>query len=199
MHSLLLLPSVTELTLKYIEAQLTKKNPFVDFPTSIVLPLSFVRNNKRTREVFLDELERDESGYHRFARVGNYFYVKSKPDPEESALHQSVASLNPADEQDPNTVNLSEDFCHGLGISVLTEDQHSELEREALQSRNDNLHFWLILLPRQNDVQVYFYSKHHLSNRSDIIRGVKQQTQEIQEKVNRLVLLQELNETRICR
>jgi hypothetical protein len=199
MHNLLLLPEVTELTLKYIEEQLMKKNPFVDFPTSMVLPLTFVRNNKRTMNVFLDELERDENGHHRFARVNNYFYIKDEPDITLDS--PSVSSLNASttEQQYQATAPYSDDFCHGLGISVLTADQHIELEKDFLPNGSDNPQFWLILLPRQNEIQIYFYSKHHLSNRSEIIRNVKQHVLEIQEKVNRLVLLHELNETRICR
>ena len=199
MHNLLLLPTVTELTLKYIEEQLIKKNPFVDFPTSMVLPLTFVRSNKRTMNVFLDELDRDESGHYHFARVNNYFYIKGEPDT--TLKSPSISSLNASllEQQDQGAPNFNDDFCHGLGISVLTADEHTEMEKDSPVQGIDNPHFWLMLLPRQNDIQIYFYSKHHLSNRSEIIRGVKQHVLEIQEKVNRLVLLHELNETRICR
>ncbi|KAI9288344.1 hypothetical protein BC943DRAFT_153411 [Umbelopsis sp. AD052] len=198
MHNLLLLPTVTELTLKYIEEQLIKKNPFVDFPTSMVLPLTFVRNNERTMNVFLDELDRDESGHYHFARVNNYFYVKGEPDAnlKSPSIYSLNASMN--EQQDQGASAFSDDFCHGLGISVLTADEHTEMENDSQAHGMDNPHFWLILLPRQNDIQIYFYSKHHLSHRSEIIRGVKQHVLEIQEKVNRLVLLHELNETRIC-
>ncbi|KAJ2958463.1 hypothetical protein NQZ79_g5904 [Umbelopsis isabellina] len=187
MHNLLLLPEVTELTLKYIEDQLIKKNPFVDFPTSIVVPLSFVRNNTTSMEVFLDELEQDHNGVHRFARVGNYFYVKSECIiSQSSSFPVSPAQAEAADASGLATT-VGDDFCHGLGISVLTAEQHLRLENETVDSRHGSPSFWLILLPRQNEVQIYFYSKHHLSNRSDIVKGVKLKIQEIQEKVNRLV------------
>jgi hypothetical protein len=201
MHNLLLLPEVTELTLKYIEEQLIKKNPYVDFPTSIVVPLTFVRNNATSMDVFLDELERDHSGSHRFARVGNYFYVKSECYTTQSSSQTPVSPSPQTELPDANTSTAGDgdDFCHGLGISVLTAEQHLRLENETVDSRQGSPSFWLILLPRHNEVQIYFYSKHHLNNRSDIVKGVKLKIQEIQEKVNRLVLLRELNETRMCR
>ncbi|KAM3583010.1 hypothetical protein VKS41_004766 [Umbelopsis sp. WA50703] len=200
MHNLLLLPEVTELTLKYIEEQLIKKNPYVDFPTSIVVPLTFVRNNATSMDVFLDELERDHSGSHRFARVGNYFYVKSECYTTQSSSQTPVSPSPQTELPDANTSTAGDgdDFCHGLGISVLTAEQHLRLENETVDSRQGSPSFWLILLPRHNEVQIYFYSKHHLNNRSDIVKGVKLKIQEIQEKVNRLVLLRELNETRMC-
>ncbi|KAI8877045.1 hypothetical protein K501DRAFT_199034, partial [Backusella circina FSU 941] len=95
----------------------------------------------------------------------------------------------------------SDGFCDGLGISISREenpgvskpipDPNTPLSRRPL--------YWLILVPHENFVQIYFYSKvHFFSSVNEIIDPIREKINAVQQRTNRLALLNYLQDTRIC-
>jgi hypothetical protein len=95
----------------------------------------------------------------------------------------------------------SDEFCEGLGISILEPETPDEEEVDA--AKQEPLRpqlYWLLLIPQAQNVQIYFYSKMQQSvNRSEIIRVTKSMVNEVMERTNKMSLLQHLHDTRRCR
>ncbi|EIE85658.1 hypothetical protein RO3G_10368 [Rhizopus delemar RA 99-880] len=183
MHGLLRSGPVTQNVIRYIEAQLKKKNPFVDFPTTMFIPLAFVKNRRDSRRMFFEELEKHNNTPYRLLRVGDCFYasdnghLSSQLDEAkdgESVFDGDGLNITANDEEESN-----DEYCQGLGISILepeTPEGEKEEETEAVV-KQEPIHpqlYWLLLIPQAESVQIYFYSKMQQSvNRSEIIRVTK--------------------------
>lgn len=256
MHGLLRSGPITPPVIRYVETQLMKKNPFVDFPTTMFIPLVFVKNQQQSRETFFTELEKARSTPYRLVRVGDSFYAcdgdddaptKSESydddddDDDEQGNHYDIEGLNisidvplfsqrrdsmgsTATKQKNMSVG-SDDYCQGLGISLLepmddhhhhhnsdddddgqmdmTDDDESkdDSSQESIAHHQPQQQlYWLLLIPQKQSVQIYFYSKLQQSvNRSEIIRMTKTMVNEVMERTNKLVLLQSMHDSRICR
>ncbi|KAI8369527.1 uncharacterized protein BYT42DRAFT_538912 [Radiomyces spectabilis] len=222
MHGLLRSGPITQSVVRYIEAQLMKKNPFVDFPTTMFIPLVFVKNQQLSRQIFFEELEKVRNMPYRLMRVGDCFYAS-----DHDALHTeplpSTMELEPHYDDELDGLNISmessgkadnnssqggssDEFCQGLGISILEPEtvldeeasRDADGDRETADVMRQQL-YWLLLIPQRENVQIYFYSKMQQSvNRSEIIRVTKAMVNDVIRRTNKLVLLQELHETRIC-
>jgi hypothetical protein len=223
-HGLLKSPIITLATLQYIENELRSPGLQVDYQTSIKLSFQFVKNYAESRSIFMDELEKDSCNQknrkYQLKRIGDYFYVceDSTYNMGEEASYSNNAS--PVVTEQPSrktqetelleaaTMDESE-FCDGLGISLskLSEkDDREEEEKEEEVGQGESTPmdkrplYWLILIPRERYIQIYFYSKLQLLViGSDILNPIKEKIKMIQEKTNRLALLNYLQETRICR
>lgn len=216
MHGLLRSGPITENAIRYIEAQLKKKNPFVDFPTTMFIPLAFVKNQKESRRIFFEEIEKQNNTPYRLIRVGDCFYAS---DNESEPMHISLRhnmdeegymfdgyGLNITtsirrERQSDDDDRSNDEYCEGLGISILEPEISEENTRQIV--KQEPVHpqlYWLLLIPQAHSVQIYFYSKVQQSvNRSDIIRITKSMVNEVMERTNRLILLQHLHDSRICR
>ncbi|KAI8639358.1 hypothetical protein BD408DRAFT_350066, partial [Parasitella parasitica] len=104
------------------------------------------------------------------------------------------------------TQTVVDEFCNGLGISIskpvdndrLTKEQ-DDLNRTASVPLDKRPLYWLILIPYERYIQIYFYSKLQMPNAgSDLLDPVKEKVRLIQERTNRLALLSSLQDTRIC-
>ncbi|CAO3698734.1 unnamed protein product [Rhizopus microsporus] len=215
MHGLLRSGPITENVIRYIEAQLKKKNPFVDFPTTMFIPLAFVKNQKESRRIFFEEIEKQNNTPYRLIRVGDCFYAS---DNESEPMHISLRhnmdeegymfdgyGLNITtsirrERQSDDDDRSNDEYCEGLGISILEPEISEENTRQIV--KQEPVHpqlYWLLLIPQAHSVQIYFYSKVQQSvNRSDIIRITKSMVNEVMERTNRLILLQHLHDSRIC-
>ncbi|RCI07190.1 hypothetical protein CU098_010732 [Rhizopus stolonifer] len=226
MHGLLRSGPITQSVIRYIEAQLKKKNPFVDFPTTMLIPLTFVKNQKESRRLFFEELEKHDSTSYRLIRVGDCFYASDNGVSNTILSHQGDDNkledndtnygislfdgegLNITTEPSIDRTHISDEeqdsdeFCQGLGISILepeiSEEEEIDKNQEDEGTAKTQL-YWLLLIPQAQNVQVYFYSKmQQFVNRSEIIRVTKSMVNEVMEKTNKLSLLQSLNNTRLC-
>lgn len=218
MHGLLRSGPITQNVIRYIEAQLKKKNPFVDFPTTMFIPLAFVKNQKESRRMFFEELEKHTNGPYRLIRVGDCFYASDNGTnaniaPQQDVLGDDEDSLFDGEGLNITTDNPrrkigggeqgSDEFCEGLGISILEPETPEEDEAEVEVIKEEPLRpqlYWLLLIPQAQNVQIYFYSKMQQSvNRSEIIRVTKSMVNEVMEKTNKMSLLKHLHDTRRCR
>lgn len=219
MHGLLRSSPVNQPVLDYIESHLKKKNPFVDFPTSMLVPLTFVKRPKLGRRIFLEQLAKDRHTPYPLSRIGDYFYVNEdiKPaDLKDITIAEPTTPITPLTDSDLATQGLmirgadnneveeggNDEFCQGLGISILTPPERNGFDEEPLEG-NQVSHrqlYWLLLIPQPHSVQIYFYSKSFQSvNRSEIIKHTKIKISEVLERTNRLILLHDMEETRLCR
>ncbi|KAI8997741.1 hypothetical protein BDB01DRAFT_902076 [Pilobolus umbonatus] len=221
MHGLLRSGPITENEIRYIEAQLKKKNHFVDFPTTAFIPLTFVKNQKESRRTFFEELEKVNNTPYRLIRVGDCFYAsdngtstttnyihKNKLTDSETELSYDVLGLNITTEEKKGSQSTtpgeqgSDELCQGLGISILEPDiadDESMLTISKVQEPTHPQLYWLLLIPQAFTVQIYFYSKmQQFVNRTEIIRVTKTMVNEVMERTNKLSLLQHLHDTRIC-
>ncbi|KAK4521739.1 glycerophosphoinositol permease [Mucor velutinosus] len=222
-HGLLKAPIITLSTLKYVENQLRTPCPFVEYQTSIKMPFQFVKNYQESRIIFMDELEKDsccqKSGKYQLKRVGDYFYVCEDSVfnmSEESSYSNSASPVvtepsppsptTHTDQEDSfaSTQMAHDDFCDGLGIS-LSKFADREAEEEVMLNETAGVPlskrplYWLILIPYEKYVQIYFYSKLQMpAAGSDLLSPVKEKIKMIQERTNRLALLNSLQDTRIC-
>lgn len=217
MHGLLRSGPITQNVIRYIEAQLKKKNPFVDFPTTMFIPLAFVKSQKESRRMFFEELEKHSNSPYRLLRVGDCFYASdngtnsnlvSKQELLEEDDDESLfdgEGLNITTDSRKTTVDGeqgSDEFCHGLGISILEPETPDEEEVDVIAKQEPMRPqlYWLLLIPQAQNVQIYFYSKMQQSvNRSEIIRVTKSMVNEVMERTNKMSLLQSLHDTRRCR
>ncbi|KAI9488244.1 hypothetical protein BDB00DRAFT_59186 [Zychaea mexicana] len=242
MHGLLRAGPVTDVVVRYIQSHLMKKNPFVDFPTTMVIPLVFVKDRHMSRRVFLEQLERNTMTPYKLVRVGDCFYATDhkeygdifdtgesyfnrsetmsnnhegadfytdlgiEVDADKEHHHPFIPQQQPTHQQQQQQQGGSQndDFCEGLGISIMEPDVFSDEEdsmaasnvadRQAYQQL-----YWLLIIPRSQTIQIYFYSKMPQSvNRSEIVRMTKVMINDAIERTNKLVLLQHLNATRVC-
>ncbi|KAI9279991.1 hypothetical protein BY458DRAFT_337791 [Sporodiniella umbellata] len=190
MHGLLRSGPVTQSVIRYIEAQLKKKNPFVDFPTTMFIPLAFVKNRKDSRRLFLKELEKHNNTPYRLIRVGDCFYASDNGQIQLDTADSMFDGLNITADEESN-----DEYCQGLGISILEPYMEDEVKQEPIHPQL----YWLLLIPQAQSVQIYFYSKMQQSvNRSEIIRVTKYMVNEVMERTNQLTLLQHLHDTRVC-
>lgn len=223
MHGLLRSGPITQNVIRYIEAQLKKKNPFVDFPTTMFIPLAFVKNQKDSRRMFFEELEKHDKSPYRLVRVGDCFYASDngsnsnlvskqdllEEDDDESLfdgeglnITTDVSRKKSASAVAAEGEQGSDEFCEGLGISILEPETPDEEDLE-MNTKDEPMRtqlYWLLLIPQVQNVQIYFYSKMQQSvNRSEIIRITKSMVNEVMERTNKMSLLQYLHDTRRCR
>ncbi|KAF9297079.1 KICSTOR complex protein szt2 [Linnemannia elongata] len=225
MHGLLNMTPVTVDMLNLVETQLKTKSNFVTFPTAMTLPLTFVKK-RRGHEIFMQELARADMHPYELYQVGSYFYLTEGADDvtgaDSSEGQEVVQSGDPDSEgnQDgqvedlpslssslnkDSTLPASDDLCHGLGIVILPtprpahESSSSRKSHDTGGASRRKREFWLILVPKDTYVQVYFFSK-SLSEEAcnTILNRVRKAVDELCVKVNQLTLLQSLNETRNC-
>lgn len=221
-HGLLKTPIITLSTLKYVENQLRNPCPFVDYQTSIKMPFQFVKDFSESRVIFMNELEKDnccqKSGKYQIKRVGDYFYVCEDSVfnmSEESSYsntgspvvtEHSTSTSPPTEDNFTPTQSAEDEFCDGLGISISKfEDRDEEAEEQSILNETTNTPldkrplYWLILIPYEKYIQIYFYSKLQMpAAGSDLLNPVKEKIKMIQERTNRLALLNSLQDTRIC-
>lgn len=220
-HNLLKSPIITLSTLQYVEKKLRSSDLHVNYQTSIKLPFQFVKKYSESRIIFMDELEKDiccrKPSKYQLKRVDDYFYVCKDSMyniGEEASYSNNASPIVP--EHFPRrtqegihmeTVTIDEnDFCDGLGISLSKFSQKDDMMEEEEMEQDESIPidqrplYWLILIPHERYIQIYFYSKLQLLIiGSDILNPIKEKIREIQERTNRLVLLNYLQETRICR
>ncbi|KAG2219749.1 hypothetical protein INT45_007788 [Circinella minor] len=250
MHGLLRAGPVTDVVVRYIQSHLMKKNPFVDFPTTMVIPLVFVKDQQMSRRIFLEQLERNSMTPYKLVRVGDCFYATDQKEyndifytgesndfyrSSETASNNNNNNNNQQQQQQEEegadfymdlgielyTDNKSQqqrqegqqdnvagspndEFCEGLGISIMEPDVFSDEEgptntSSVLDNQAYQQLYWLLIIPRSQTVQIYFYSKMpQFVNRSEIVRMTKVMINHAIERTNKLVLLQHLNATRVC-
>ncbi|KAL1915964.1 uncharacterized protein VTP21DRAFT_6352 [Calcarisporiella thermophila] len=209
MHGLLKLQPVTSTVLCYIESQLRIKNPYVDFPTSFPIPVPFVRKHA-AKHIFLQELAKANISPYTMNRVDEHFYVsedviESSPTQPAECVKEDV---NPSADVQEERASLFEhespkddELSQGLGISFLTPPEMDHMQAVASRPRNvvQKQMFWMLLIPHENSVQMYFFSKCILgADRSNIIRHMRNAIRDVAVRVNQLTLLIEMNETRKC-
>ncbi|KAG0023966.1 hypothetical protein BGZ80_006980 [Entomortierella chlamydospora] len=227
MHGLLNMAPVTVDILGLVETQLKTKSDFVNFPTAMTLPLIFAKK-RRGYEIFMQELGRTNMHPYELRQVGQYFYLTEGEDPLDSEdfeetidksdsynieevttqaeadyHNDDLPSLSSNLEKD-SSLSPSNDLCHGLGIVILPKPKHAKIDSSE---RTDNgkrrprkkRSFWLIIVPRDSFLQMYFFSK-TLSEEAcnAILDHVRKAISDLCIKVNQLTLLQSLNETRVC-
>ncbi|KAI9478175.1 MAG: hypothetical protein EXX96DRAFT_239123 [Benjaminiella poitrasii] len=219
-HGLLKAPVITLLTLKYVEQQLSSPCPFVTYQTSLTIPFQFVKNFTESRLIFMDELEKDsccqKNGKYRLKRIENYFYVcqdsvfnmgdeVSYSNSGSPVVPEHSPSTSELDHFSTNHSTTEDEFCDGLGISITntvkTENNNNEtkLEENATVPFDKRPLYWLILIPYEKHIQVYFYSKFQLLGPGfNILKLLKEKLKIIQERTNQLALLNYLQESRIC-
>lgn len=220
-HGLLKTPVISLPILQYVESQLSVPCPLVDYETSIKLPFQFVRNNRESRRIFMSELEKDSccrtTSKYLLKRVGDYFYVSEDSVfnmGEEASYSNSgspvvTESARSVIDNDRDMVShpTDDDFCDGLGISLSKLSEREEIVSSDDSSKSDvstpldkRPLYWLLLIPYDHYVQVYFCSKFSIAgSRLDILNPIKEKIKLIEERTNRLALLNYLQEARICR
>ncbi|KAF9437714.1 KICSTOR complex protein szt2 [Entomortierella beljakovae] len=218
MHGLLNVAPVTVDILGLVETQLKTKSIFVNFPTATKLPLTFAKK-KRGHEIFMQELGQTKMYPYELHQVEQYFYLTEGDDTlsderiaddlvngnEELTGQSEIDHLNDDLPSLSNSLEKeSSDLCHGLGIVILPEPKSTQ-GFDASQDAGGSMQakkkrsFWLIIVPKDSYVQVYFFSK-VLSEEAcnSILDHVRRAINDLCIKVNQLTLLQSLNETRIC-
>ncbi|KAF8981439.1 KICSTOR complex protein szt2 [Entomortierella lignicola] len=221
MHGLLNMAPVTIDILNLVETQLKTKSNFVNFPTAMTLPLTFAKK-KRGHEIFMQELGRTNMHPYQLHQVEQHFYLTEGEDTmeEDESMYkadselggEAIASTESDDlpslssnfEKD-HSLPPSSDLCHGLGIVILPDPKPVQKSDPGQKASNDprqskkKRSFWLILVPKDTFVQIYFFSK-ALSEEAcnTILDHVRKAISDLCIKVNQLTLLQSLNETRVC-
>jgi hypothetical protein len=214
MHGLLISQPADELVLSYIQEQLKHKNPFVDFPTTFEVPLSFVRR-KQGQERFLKEFSKTNMSPYSLNQVEDCFYISEDDDlvatdnvnPSDSDSIFATEHFITQEAEDDNDFSDDDNDFQGLGISIYSHYENDTVLDQADQTvksaKKQTVHkqlFWLVLIPQETVIRMYFYSKAVSPiERSNIIRHVRNCIIQISEKVNRLVLLDELSYTRHVR
>ncbi|GES90461.1 KICSTOR complex protein SZT2-like isoform X1 [Rhizophagus clarus] len=217
MHGLLKSQPVEKLVLSYIQAQLKHKNPFVDFPTTFDVMLSFV-DDEKGQERFLKEFSKTNMSPYSLNQVEDCFYISEDEEKSEPIIVNSSSEFDPDRTSENSSVNNIQkdayngdhpdednDFCQGLGISIYhPEEKDTKLDQDqnVKSVKKYVVHkqlFWLLLIPQETRIQMYFYSKAVSAiERANIIKHVRKCIVQISEKVNRLVLLDELYHSRSC-
>ncbi|KAF9300037.1 KICSTOR complex protein szt2 [Mortierella antarctica] len=221
MHGILNMTPVTPEILNLVETQLRTKNNFVNFPTAMTLPLTFVRK-RRGYEIFMQELGRTSMYPYELHQVGEYFYLTEGEDAgvmdnvQNSSTNGHSLDLShndtPSEAATPtsqhggsnSSLPSSGDARHGLGIIIANNHNVSKTPSGSQSSSQTSLpsrkrQFWLILVPRESYVQLYFFSKALKEDECvSILTHTRRSISELCIKVNQLTLLQSLNETRNC-
>jgi hypothetical protein len=189
MHGLLRSGPITQNVIRYIEARLKKKNSFVDFPTSTLIPLAFVKNQKDSRRMFFEELEKNNNTPYRLVRVGDCFYASDNGATSSLEIENgcsifdgeglnittdhrgSTKRIGTGDEdneqesvtsEDDEEQGSSDEFRQGLGISILETETPDEEDEESTIRQQEPVRpqlYWLLLIPQAQSVQIYFYTK----------------------------------------
>ncbi|KAF9926608.1 KICSTOR complex protein szt2 [Linnemannia zychae] len=229
MHGLLDMTPVTVDILNLVETQLKTKSSFVAFPTAMTLPLTFVKKRRGHEIFMQELARADMLPYELHQAGPYFYLtegadeIASTDGTEDQLADQSVVSGEDLDKDEvqdgeiedlpslssslkkDSTLPPSDDLCHGLGIVILPTPKPSHDSSSGLKNlKNGGVSrkkrkFWLILVPKETYVQVYFFSK-FLSEEAcnTIMSRVRKAVDELCVKVNRLTLLQSLNETRNC-
>lgn len=221
MHGILNMTPVTPEILNLVETQLRTKNNFVNFPTAMTLPLTFVRK-RRGHEIFMQELGRTSMYPYELHQVGEYFYLTEGEDAgvmdnvQNSSTNGHSLDLShndtPSEAATPtsqhggssSSLPSSGDARHGLGIIIANNHNVPKTPSGSQSSSQTSLpsrkrQFWLILVPRESYVQLYFFSKALKEDECvSILTHTRRSISELCIKVNQLTLLQSLNETRNC-
>ncbi|KAF9390999.1 KICSTOR complex protein szt2 [Podila verticillata] len=220
MHGILNMTPVTPEILNLVETQLKTKNNFVNFPTAMTLPMTFVKK-RRGHEIFMQELGRTSMYPYELHQVGEYFYLTEGENAEATDNVQndstnghsldlahngtlSNGAATPVSQHGGSSSSLSSsgDARHGLGIIISNSHvskalSSSQSSQTPLPSRKRQ--FWLILVPKESYVQLYFFSKALKEDECvSILTHIRKSISELCIKVNQLTLLQSLNETRNC-
>jgi hypothetical protein len=203
MHGLLKSQSqhVGELVLAYIQEQLKRKNPFVDFPTTFNCPLYFVHHDKG-QERFLKEFSKTDMSPFSLNKSEGCFYISEDEEKSEPLVESNPDSM-PVSPSLEGIYGDEDEFGQGLGISIYSENDAADQSDKSTFVKRHVVHkqlYWLLLIPQENNIQMYFYSKAVSAiERSNIIKHVRNCIMKVSEKVNRLVLLDELSNSRDCR
>ncbi|CAO3632420.1 unnamed protein product [Cunninghamella echinulata] len=152
MHGLLRSGPITASVIKYVESHLMKKNPFVDFPTTMFMPLVFVKNQQQSRETFLAELEKARNTPYKLIRVEDSFYAcddsslasvdmtnkSSGYDEEEYDIEGLNISIDPMFTKiaPQKQKNSDDDYCQGLGISIMNNENDEDEDVENDEETN---------------------------------------------------------------
>ncbi|KAG5460965.1 MAG: hypothetical protein BJ554DRAFT_6921, partial [Olpidium bornovanus] len=169
LHYLLGVKPVTKALLRFIYGQLSSRSPFSHAAHVQDIPLHLVRTHGR--KLFLEELRRVDLGHLDLRHAGPYFYVSEKRDPASPPANEKSgpARGNGGDNAPPSS-------------------KPCRLQR-----------FWFLLLPAPPVVRTCFFSKViHAEEATAIIDHVARAVNRTVERVNRIILLRELNEKRIC-
>ncbi|CAG8576020.1 1189_t:CDS:10 [Gigaspora margarita] len=230
MHMLLKSQSVDRSVLSFIQTQLRNKNPFVDFPTTFDIPLSFVRrkHGKPGHELFLESLSKADMRPFTLNKVEDCFYISEDDEIEESLVStDSRCEASPAfgapgdgeitEEQIVSQVPAFDDYpddgddellFSGLGIrsgisdisDISEDDDIPDLTSKSI--KRNVVHkqlFWLLFIPQETSIQMYFYSQAvPARKRSEIIKHLRNCIIKVSERVNRIILLTDLNHTHNC-
>ncbi|RCI06178.1 hypothetical protein CU098_001117, partial [Rhizopus stolonifer] len=218
-HGLLKTPVITLYTLKYVEYQLSMVNPYAEYQTSFKIPFHFVKNYAQSRDVFMLELEKDccrkSNRKYQLRRLDDYFYVCQDSIfnmGEESSYSNSASPVftdvspivNEAEHFETHLSAGEDEFCDGLGISL---SQGGRAEEEECMSDREGPSiplekrplYWLILIPQERYIQIYFYSKMQILGPGlEVLNPIREKIKSVQEKTNRLTLLNYLQDTRMC-
>ncbi|CAG8453507.1 6017_t:CDS:10 [Cetraspora pellucida] len=209
MHMLLKSQSVDRSVLSFVQTQLRNKNPFVNFPTTFNVPLSFVRrkHGKHGHELFLEALSKADMRPFTLNQVEDCFYISeddeigeplvstdgrceaspvfgTATDDGEIAEDQSISQVPALDDYQDDG---EDEIASGLGISIVKRNiVHKQL-------------FWLLFIPQETSIQMYFYSQAVSQVKlSNIIKHVRNCIIQASERVNRIILLTDLNNTHNC-
>ncbi|ORZ10054.1 hypothetical protein BCR41DRAFT_133340 [Lobosporangium transversale] len=222
MHGLMNMTPITTDILSLVETQLKTKSNFVDFPTAMTLPLTFVKR-RRGHDIFMQELSRTNMYPYELHQLGQYFYLTESSDAQvredvsEDGMNDSGLQVDNETSQDDDLPSLSNglqddlslqpsnDLCHGLGIVILPDPRPTKKPSTSQQNSSDHTllrkrhTFWLILVPKDSFVQMYFFSRSLSEEFCNAIQDhVRKAINDLCIKVNQLTLLQSLNKTRNC-
>ncbi|CAG8752773.1 2302_t:CDS:2, partial [Racocetra fulgida] len=197
MHMLLKSQSVDRSVLSFVQTQLRNKNPFVDFPTTFNVPLSFVRrkHGKHGHELFLEALSKADMRPFTLNQVEDCFYIS-----EDDEIGEPLVSTDGRCETSPVFGTAPDD---GLGISIGFPDEDDDMQDlDSKPVKRNVVHkqlFWLLFIPQETSIQMYFYSQAVSQvKRSNIIKHVRNCIIQASERVNRIILLTDLNNTHNC-
>ncbi|KAJ3091169.1 hypothetical protein HK102_001446 [Quaeritorhiza haematococci] len=159
--------------------------------TSLIMsiPLHFVRGHHSGVEMFENEFCNAELGDFKIVRVGKFFYVYEQI--ERNATSGQATNVEEADSRS-SASETARAQSSGLGISGAS----TTCPANAQEPSSNVPTFWLVLVVEGSTAMLYFFSK-ILTNveRSFIIQLVRKAVTQCCERINRLALLHELNET----
>ncbi|CAG8800465.1 11153_t:CDS:2, partial [Racocetra persica] len=197
MHMLLKSQSVDRSVLSFVQTQLRNKNPFVDFPTKFNVPLSFVRrkHGKHGHELFLEALSKADMRPFTLNQVEDCFYIS-----EDDEIGEPLVSTDGRCETSPVFGTAPDD---GLGISIGIPDEDDDMQDlDSKPVKRNVVHkqlFWLLFIPQETSIQMYFYSQAVSQVKLfNIIKHVRNCIIQASERVNRIILLTDLNNTHNC-
>ncbi|CAG8506046.1 8847_t:CDS:10 [Ambispora leptoticha] len=102
LHGLLKSHPFDRTLLKYVQMQLESNNQFLDYPTAINMPLSFVRR-KKGQEKFLQEFQKADMSPYLLNQVEDCFYLSESAEVGESS--SELTRTLPDTSMDSNPIN----------------------------------------------------------------------------------------------